>query len=191
MGEDTPKSKRKRTPFEEREKQILCQIIKEVDVGVCPMVAALLLLDKERDLLVLVETCGQQLLQRRQLLHCMSNYVGWGSVRLLQEVDSFRVGVEEQALLNRGWPSSSCGSILCPRWRMRDGEMWGRRSRCRENCPFFKHSYRCAVIFIWGTLQHRWLTCEAGAGHAQQQRVGVYCYFWSCIINDIQKYNLV
>ena len=76
MGEDTPKSSRKRTPFEEREKQILWQIIKEVDVGVCPMVAALLLLDKERDLLVLVETCGQQLLQRRQLLHCMSNYVG-------------------------------------------------------------------------------------------------------------------
>ena len=76
MGEDTPKSKRKRTPFEEREKQILCQIIKEVDVGVCPTVAALLLLDKERDLLVLVETCGQQLLQRRQLLRCMINYVG-------------------------------------------------------------------------------------------------------------------
>ena len=69
MGEDTPKSKRKRTPFEEREKQILCQIIKEVDVGVCPTVAALLLLDKERDLLVLEQICcGQQLLQR-QLLH--------------------------------------------------------------------------------------------------------------------------
>ena len=33
MSEDTPKSKRKRTPFEERERQILCQIIKEVDGG--------------------------------------------------------------------------------------------------------------------------------------------------------------
>ena len=25
------------------------------------------------------------------------------------------------------------------RWRMTDGEMWGRRTRCRENCPFFKY----------------------------------------------------
>ena len=33
MSEDTPKRKRKRTPFEERDKEILCHIIKEVDGG--------------------------------------------------------------------------------------------------------------------------------------------------------------